>query len=74
MCIRDSEKIDRTSGQAVGSIEGNIGDRVKRVVVPMDRVTGYISPVRLSTAQLEKSALFADMPVPPEVLRAISQP
>lgn len=68
------EKIDRTSGQAVGSIEGNIGDRVKRVVIPMDRVTGYISPVRLNTAQLEKSALYADMDVPPEVLRAINQP
>jgi len=39
------EKIDRTSGQAVGSIEGNISNKVARVTVPMDRVTGYISPV-----------------------------
>lgn len=68
------EKVDRTSGQAVNSIEGNIGDRVSRVTVPMDRVTGYISPVRLSPIQLEKSANYADMTVPPAVLEEFSQP
>ena len=62
------EKIDRTSGQAVGSIEGNIGNRVSRVTVPMDRVTGYISPVRLTPIQLDKSAAYADMAVPPAAL------
>jgi hypothetical protein len=62
------EKIDRVSGRAVGSIEGNIGDRVSRVVVPMDRVTGYISPVKLTPIQLDKSAAYADMTVPPAVL------
>ena len=67
------ERIDRSSGQAVGSIEGNIGNRVARVVVPMDRVTGYISPVRLSPIQLDKSAAYADMEVPPAVLRRIDK-
>ncbi|MBN8868203.1 MAG: hypothetical protein J0H98_11670 [Solirubrobacterales bacterium] len=68
------EKIDRASGQAVGSIEGNIGDRVQRVVVPMDRVTGYISPVQLTPIQLEKSARYADMDVPPAVIEKFTQP
>jgi hypothetical protein len=62
------EKIDRTTGRAVGSIEGNIGNRVNRVTVPMDRVTGYISPVRLTPIQLDKSAAYADMAVPPAAL------
>jgi len=68
------EKIDRISGRAVGSIEGNIGDRVSRVTVPMDRVTGYISPVRLTPIQLEKSVNYADMDVPPPVIEKFSQP
>ncbi len=68
------EKIDRASGKAVGSIEGNIGDRVNRVTVPMERVTGYISPVRLSPVQLKKSASYADMPVPPAVRNRLNLP
>lgn len=68
------EKVDRKTGKAVGSIEGNIGDRVKRVTIPMERVTGYISPVKLTTPQLKKSANYADMPVPPAVLEEINQP
>jgi hypothetical protein len=67
------EKINRASGQAVGSIEGNIGNRVARVTVPMERVTGYISPVRLTPIQLDKSAAYADMTVPPAVLRRIDK-
>lgn len=68
------ERIDRVSGRAVGSIEGNLRNRVSRVVVPMNRVTGYISPVRLSPIQLEQSANYADMKVPPAVLEGFSQP
>ncbi|OJU94583.1 MAG: hypothetical protein BGO23_04090 [Solirubrobacterales bacterium 67-14] len=67
------EKIDRTSGQAVGSIEGNISNKVARVTVPMDRVTGYISPVKLTPIQLDKSAAYADMAVPPAVLRRLDK-
>jgi hypothetical protein len=68
------EKIDRISGRAVNSIEGNIRNRVSRVVVPMDRVTGYISPVRLTPIQLQKSVNYADMSVPPGTLEKLSQP
>jgi hypothetical protein len=68
------EKIDRVSGRAVNSIEGNIGNRVSRVIVPMNRVTGYISPVRLTPIQLQKSASYADMTVPPGTLENLSQP
>ncbi len=68
------EKIDRISGRAVGSIEGNIRNRVSRVTVPMSRVTGYISPIRLTPIQLEKSAHYADMKVPSAVLDEISRP
>lgn len=68
------EKIDRLSGKAVGSIEGNISNGVNRVAVPMNRVTGYISPVRLTQPQLEKSAIHADMKVPRTVLRELSRP
>lgn len=68
------EKIDRASGQAVGSIEGNIGNRVQRITVPMDRVTGYISPVRLTQPQLKKSAVYADMEVPESVLEEFTGP
>ena len=67
------EKIDRASGRAVGSIEGNIGNRVSRVTVPMDRVTGYISPVRLTPIQLDKSAAYADMAVPSAVLDRLDE-
>lgn len=67
------EKIDRTTGRAVGSIEGNIGNRVNRVTVPMERVTGYISPVQLSPIQLDKSAAYADMQVPPAALEQAEQ-
>jgi len=66
------EKVDRKSGKAVGSIEGNIGNRVNRVKIPMERVTGYISPVRLTQPQLQKSANYADMPVPEPVLEDLS--
>ena len=67
------EKVDRKSGKAVGSIEGNIGNRVNRVKIPMKKVTGYISPVRLTMPQLKKSANYADMPVPPAVLGELNQ-
>ncbi len=66
------EKIDRSTGQAVGSIEGNIGNRVNRIKIPMERVTGYISPIRLTQPQLTKSANYADMPVPPAVLEELN--
>lgn len=68
------EKIDRRTGRAVGSIEGNIRNRVARVTVPMNRVTGYISPVRLTPVQLEKSAAYADMPVTQATLRRLNAP
>lgn len=68
------ERINRASGRAVGSIEGNVKNRISRVKVPMDRVTGYISPLRLTPVQLKKSAAYADMEVPPAVLEEISQP
>lgn len=66
--------VDRASGRAVTSIEGNLKDKVTRVVIPMDRVTGYISPVQLTQPQLEKSAVHADMEVPPAVLSEINEP
>lgn len=68
------ERIDRSTGQAVRSIEGNIRNRVARVRVPMKRVTGYISPVRLNPVQLRKSAAFADMPVRRATLRRLNVP
>lgn len=68
------EKVDRSSGRAVGSIEGNIGNRVNRVRIPMSRVTGYLSPVRLNRLQLRMSANNADMNVPPATLRKLNQP
>jgi len=68
------EQVDRKTGRAVRSIEGNIGDRVSRVTVPMDRVTGYISPVRLTSGQLTRSANLADMPVSRATLRRLNQP
>ena len=44
-------KADRR-GRAVRSIEGNKGDRVRRVIVDMEDVTGYISPVPLKPSQV----------------------
>ncbi|MCB0828641.1 MAG: hypothetical protein KDB62_07535 [Solirubrobacterales bacterium] len=44
-------KADRR-GRAVRSIEGNKGDRVRRVTVDMEDVTGYISPVPLKPSQV----------------------
>lgn len=68
------EKIDRKSGRAIGSIEGNIGNRINRVKIPMSRVTGYISPVRLNRPQLRMSANHADMPVSRATLRRLNRP
>ncbi|MBK5231700.1 MAG: hypothetical protein JJE13_01790 [Thermoleophilia bacterium] len=45
------EKADR-EGRAVRSIEGNKSDRVMRVQVPMELVSGYISPYRLTPAEV----------------------
>jgi hypothetical protein len=45
------ERIDR-EGRAIGSIEGNKGDRVRRVKVDMADVTGYISPSRIVVGQM----------------------
>jgi hypothetical protein len=54
-------KIDRES-RAVRSIEGNKSDRVSRVRVPMDEVTGYISPFRLfPAATVSRSSKYADV-------------
>lgn len=49
------ERIDR-DGRAVGSIEGNKSDRVRRVTIDMSRVTGYISPTALSLGQFVPEA------------------
>lgn len=68
------ERIDRVSGRAVASIEGNIRNRLARVRVPMRRVTGYISPVQLTPAQLRKSAVHADMRVPAATRSRLSLP
>ncbi len=51
-------------GQAVWAIEGNKGNRVRRVRVPMANVTGYISPVRLSKQQIVNAIANPDMVVP----------
>lgn len=66
-------KINRKSGKAVASIEGNLKDRVTRVKVPMEKVTGYISPVRLNRAQLKKSAAYPDMIVEPQTLEEVTE-
>lgn len=57
------ERVNR-QGNAVRAIEGNKGDRVRRVRVPMRNVTGYISPTRLSTGQILRSIAKPDMIVP----------
>lgn len=44
-------KADR-KGRAVRSIEGNKGDRVRRVKIEMEDVSGYISPVPLKPNQV----------------------
>lgn len=56
-------RVDR-DGQAVEAIEGNKGDRVRRVQVPMANVTGYISPTVLSTGQIVNAIAHPDMDVP----------
>jgi len=54
-------KVDR-DGRAIASIEGNKSDRVSKVVVPFDEVTGYISPVRLSAGQaVSRTSARADV-------------
>jgi len=54
-------KIDR-DGRAVRSIEGNKSDRVRSVNVPMDEVTGYISPFAIFPAlKVARSSKFADV-------------
>jgi hypothetical protein len=55
------EKVDR-DGRAIGSIEGNKTDRVKRVVVDMERVTGYISPRAIpGDKRIPRSSSLADV-------------
>lgn len=51
-------------GQAVWAIEGNKSDRVSKVRVPMENVTGYISPVELTPNQIVNAIENPDMPVP----------
>ncbi len=51
-------------GEAVHAIEGNKGDRVRRVKVPMGNVTGYISPVELRRGQIVNAIANPDMVVP----------
>lgn len=51
-------------GRAVWAIEGNKGDRVRKVRVPMANVTGYISPTRLSRGQIVNAIANPDMIVP----------
>lgn len=57
------ERVNR-DGRAVKAIEGNKGDRIRRVTVPMANVTGYISPVSLSTGEILRSLAKPDMFVP----------
>ena len=55
------ERVDR-DGRAIGSIEGNKTDRVRRVVVDMDQVTGYISPKQIPAgAAVPRSSSLADV-------------
>ncbi len=54
-------KADR-KGRAVRSIEGNKGDRVRRVTVDMEDVSGYISPVPLKPDQvISRYSALADI-------------
>ncbi|MFM9078227.1 MAG: hypothetical protein ACKORM_08465, partial [Solirubrobacterales bacterium] len=43
-------QIDRPAG-LVRTIEGNKDDRIRWVDVPMDRISGYISPVPIAPYQ-----------------------
>jgi hypothetical protein len=55
------ERVDR-DGRAIGSIEGNKTDRVRRVVVDMDQVTGYISPKQIPAgAAVPRTSSLADV-------------
>jgi hypothetical protein len=55
------ERVDR-DGRAIGSIEGNKTDRVRRVVVDMDQVTGYISPRPIPVSQaVPRTSSLADV-------------
>ncbi len=55
------ERADR-QGRAVQSIEGNKSNRVTRVQVPMESVSGYISPYRLTPSQVvSKTSVLADV-------------
>ncbi len=54
-------KVDR-DGRAVVSIEGNKRNRVKNVRVPMDEVTGYISPFPvMAPLKIPRASKFADV-------------
>jgi len=54
-------KADR-EGRAVRSIEGNKSDSVTRVKVPMESVSGYISPNRLTPEEVvSKTSVRADV-------------
>jgi hypothetical protein len=54
-------KVDR-DGRAVLSIEGNKSNRVRSVRVPMDEVTGYISPFQIFAAmKIPRTSKFADV-------------
>jgi len=49
-------------GRAVRSIEGNKGDAVRSVVIDMARVSGYISPTRVTAAKkVARSSSLADV-------------
>ena len=53
--------VDRR-GRAVKSIEGNKGDAVRNVVIDMSRVTGYVSPTFVSSAnRVARSSSLADV-------------
>jgi hypothetical protein len=55
------ERVDR-DGRAIGSIEGNKTDRVRRVVVDMELVTGYISPRPIPVSQaVPRTSSLADV-------------
>lgn len=59
-------KADR-NGRAVAAIEGNKGNRVRKVRVPMTNVTGYISPTELSQGQIVNAIANPDMVVPSSI-------
>ena len=54
-------KVDR-DGRAVTSIEGNKRNRVRNVRVPMDEVTGYISPFPIAAPfKVSRASKFSDV-------------